>query len=71
MENKERFQRGCWVLLMVLMVLLGIVGGAGSLNYAHLNGNHIFTIGGISVIAIAVYSAITIYQRFLKSPKLK
>ncbi len=71
MDNKVRFQRGCWVTLMIVMALLGIIGGAGALNYAHFHGNHLYTIGGVSVIVIAIYAAITIYQKYLKSPKLQ
>lgn len=70
MDNKERFQRGCWVTLMAVMVVLGFIGGAGSLNYAYFHGNHLYTVGGAAVIAISIYAAITIYQKFLKSPKL-
>ncbi|MBR2093214.1 MAG: hypothetical protein IJ904_04120 [Candidatus Methanomethylophilaceae archaeon] len=70
MDNKERIQRGCWVALIAVIVLLGFIGGAGSLNYAHFHGNGLFAVGGVGVIAIAVYAAVTVYQRRLKSPKL-
>jgi len=71
MDNKERFQRGCFVTLIVVMILIGFIGAAGSLNYAHGNGNVLYTIGGIGCLADSICAGIAIYRKYLKSPKLK
>lgn len=70
MDNKERFQRGCWVTLIVVMILLGFIGGAGAFRYVHEGGDGIFVAGGLASIANSIFAGITLYRKYLKSPKL-
>jgi len=55
-----------WVLLIALILLAGIIGGAGSLNYASVNSLPVYAVGGLGAIAVAVCFAIDVYRKHLK-----
>lgn len=68
-KDKKDVKEALLSLVMILIIFFGFVTIAGSINYG-LKTSAIYLVAGVVNAFITAYAAITIYQKYLKSPKL-
>ena len=63
---KNNMKEVALAFVMGLIVALGLIASAGSINYGAAKEGWLYIVAGIGGIGVTVYAAIAFYRQFLK-----